>query len=82
MDRKVIKCFVAPSSVPPQPQTKIERFGYSIGQSGEVNVTVQANPMPQFIWRVGDVEIRAGTTDKTERLQTNSPVDLVSFNYY
>ncbi|XP_011496129.1 PREDICTED: fasciclin-3 [Ceratosolen solmsi marchali] len=61
---------------PPQPQQTIERFGYAIGRPGKVNVTVQANPKPNFTWKVDTVKINAGMPDVSGRLQTSSPVDL------
>ncbi|XP_058803945.1 fasciclin-3 isoform X2 [Phymastichus coffea] len=61
---------------PPEKQEKIERFGYTIGQAGKVNVTVRANPMPAFTWVVGEQRIAAGQPDNTHRIQTSSPVDM------
>ncbi|XP_014227136.1 fasciclin-3-like isoform X1 [Trichogramma pretiosum] len=60
----------------PQPQQPIERFGFSIGRRGEINVTVHANPKPDFIWNVGDLKIPASKYDSNNRLQTSSPFDL------
>ncbi|XP_023245311.1 fasciclin-3 isoform X2 [Copidosoma floridanum] len=60
----------------PEPQQTIESFGKAIGRSGKVNVTVHANPKPNFTWKVGDEDIPAGQTDSTGRLQTSSAIDL------
>ncbi|KAK2588433.1 hypothetical protein KPH14_004432 [Odynerus spinipes] len=61
---------------PPQPQPTIERFGYVVGRQGTVNVTVNANPRPRFLWRVNDEKIDEGRPDESNRLETSTAVDL------
>ncbi|XP_014479643.1 PREDICTED: fasciclin-3 isoform X2 [Dinoponera quadriceps] len=61
---------------PPQPRTIFERFGYVIGRQGSVNITVYANPKPDFKWKIGDEVIFAGQTDETNRLQTSTAIDM------
>ncbi|XP_024936696.1 fasciclin-3 isoform X3 [Cephus cinctus] len=60
----------------PQPQGTIERFGYVVGQEGFVNVTVNANPRPTFIWRVNDEIIKEGETDEHNRLQSSTAIEM------
>jgi hypothetical protein len=59
-----------------------ERFGYVIGRQGVINVTVHANPKPEFTWRIDDERIHAGYTDQSNRFQSSSPVELVSFFFF
>ncbi|KAK0167050.1 hypothetical protein PV327_004497 [Microctonus hyperodae] len=61
---------------PPQPQPTIERFGYVIGRPGVINVSVDANPRPRFVWRVNDEKINEGHPDMSNRLETSSAVDM------
>ncbi|KAK0094619.1 hypothetical protein PV326_010455 [Microctonus aethiopoides] len=61
---------------PPQPQPTIERFGYVIGRPGVINVTVDANPRPRFVWRVNDEKINEGRPDMSNRLETSTAVDM------
>ncbi|XP_025154449.1 fasciclin-3 isoform X1 [Harpegnathos saltator] len=61
---------------PPQPQSTFERFGYVIGRRGTVNITVYANPKPNFTWRIGNMEILEGHADETNRLQTSTAFDI------
>ncbi|XP_048514962.1 fasciclin-3 isoform X1 [Athalia rosae] len=60
----------------PQPQSTIERFGYVIGQPGIVNVTVQANPRPHFLWSINDEKINEGQPDESNRIETSTAVEL------
>lgn len=64
--------------VPPTPQPTIHQFGLIVGERGTINVTVYANPKPQFTWRIGEETIRLGRTDESGRLQTSSEMSLVS----
>ncbi|XP_046419857.1 fasciclin-3 isoform X2 [Neodiprion fabricii] len=60
----------------PQPQPTIERFGFVIGQPGTVNVTVQANPRPQFMWRIDDDKVDEGQFDESNRIRSSRAVEL------
>lgn len=62
---------------PPQPQERIKQYGFVIGKEGQVNVTVHANPRPNFTWLVNGEKIRAGNPDDSQRLETSTAVDLV-----
>jgi len=64
---------------PPQPHPTFERFGYVIGRQGVINVTIYANPKPRFTWRVNDEKIDEGRPDESNRLETSTAVNLVSF---
>ncbi|XP_046741539.1 fasciclin-3 isoform X7 [Diprion similis] len=60
----------------PQPQPTIERFGYVIGQPGTVNVTVQANPRPQFMWRIDEDKVDEDRFDESNRIKSSRAVEL------
>ncbi|KAG7212787.1 hypothetical protein KM043_013047 [Ampulex compressa] len=61
---------------PPQPQPPIERFGFTIGQQGVVNVTVYANPRPSFMWRINKEQVYEGRPDESNRIESSSAVDM------
>lgn len=73
--KKVVLFFLDP----PQPHHTFERFGYVIGRQGIINVTIYAHPRPRFTWRVNDEKIDEGRPDESNRLETSTAVDLVSF---
>lgn len=67
-------------TVEPQPQDKIKQYGFVIGTEGQVNVTVHANPRPNFTWLVNGEAIRAGSLDNSQRLETSTAVEIVIIN--
>ncbi|CAH1114069.1 unnamed protein product, partial [Psylliodes chrysocephalus] len=54
----------------------LDRFGYQIGQVGNINVTIEANPKPKISWSVGGQQIREGSTDNTGRIEAEGIKDL------
>ncbi|XP_019769623.1 fasciclin-3 isoform X3 [Dendroctonus ponderosae] len=62
---------------PPLPQRQpIEEFGYEIGKTGVINVTIQANPKPTIEWTVNGQKIREGSHDNTGIMEAEYAQDL------
>lgn len=62
----------------PLPQQEpIDKFGYIIGQTGEIKVEIDANPKPQIEWQIDGQRIREGANDNTGRIEAENARDLV-----
>ncbi|XP_049825133.1 fasciclin-3 isoform X2 [Aethina tumida] len=56
---------------PPQPQDNpIDLFGFKLGQMGQIQVEVEANPKPQVEWTLDGQKIKEGQEDNTGRIQS------------
>ncbi|XP_030747489.1 fasciclin-3 isoform X2 [Sitophilus oryzae] len=64
----------------PQRQT-IEAYDYGIGKTGEINVTVEANPRPSFEWTVDGQRIREGSHDNTGIMEAEFARELGNGRY-
>ncbi|XP_030746572.1 centrosomal protein of 290 kDa [Sitophilus oryzae] len=64
----------------PQGQT-IEAYDYGIGKTGEINVTVEANPRPSFEWTVDGQRIREGSHDNTGIMEAEFARELGNGRY-
>ncbi|XP_050312125.1 fasciclin-3 isoform X2 [Anthonomus grandis grandis] len=66
----------------PQPKNQpIEEFGYEIGKTGVINVTIEANPRPSFEWTVNGQKIREGSHDTTGIMEAEIARDLGNGSY-
>lgn len=60
----------------PQPDP-IDKFGYAIGETGEIKIEIDANPKPQIEWQIDGQRIREGANDNTGRIEAEMAKDLV-----
>lgn len=65
----------------PLPQRPIEAFGYEIGKTGVINVTLEANPRPSIEWTVNGQKIREGSHDNTGIMEAEVARELVRFRH-
>lgn len=60
----------------PLPQDTIDKFGYTIGQTGIIKVEIEANPKPQLEWTIDGQRIKEGGNDLTGRIEAETARDL------
>ncbi|KAL1502118.1 hypothetical protein ABEB36_007310 [Hypothenemus hampei] len=66
----------------PLPQRQpIEEFGYEVGKTAVINVTIEANPRPSFEWAVNGQKIREGSHDNTGMIQAEMARELGNGRY-